>query len=60
MVGNVVHVDEGVRRARAMGPRSWGSRARAGSIEVDYQTGLQQLVLRVFIQVRDVVMIGLI
>ena len=30
----------------------WGSRTRAGSIEVDYQTGLQQLVTRVFIQVR--------
>ena len=29
----------------------WGSRARAGSIEVDYQTELQQLVTRVFIQV---------
>ena len=29
----------------------WGSRSRAGSIEVDYQTGLQQLVTRVFIQV---------
>ena len=30
----------------------WGSRTRAGSIEVDYQTGLQHLVTRVFIQVR--------
>ena len=30
----------------------WGSRTRAGSIKVDYQTGLQQLVTRVFIQVR--------
>ena len=30
----------------------WGSRTRAGSIEVDYQTELQQLVTRVFIQVR--------
>ena len=38
----------------------WGSRTRAGSIEVDYQTGLQQLVLSVFIQVRGVVKIGLI
>ena len=38
----------------------WGSRARAGSIEVDYQTELQQLVLSVFIQVRGVVMIGMI
>ena len=36
----------------------WGSRTRAGSIEVDYQTGLQQLVLSVFIQVWGVVMIG--
>ena len=31
-----------------------------GSIEVDYQTELQQLVTRVFIQVRGVVRIGLI
>ena len=38
----------------------WGSRARAGSIEVDYQTELQQLVLSVFIQVWGVVMIGMI
>ena len=38
----------------------WGSRTRVGSIEVDYQTGLQQLVTRVFIQVRGVVMIGMI
>ena len=30
----------------------WGSRTRAGSIEVDYQTELQHLVTRVFIQVR--------
>ena len=30
----------------------WGSRTRVGSIEVDYQTELQQLVTRVFIQVR--------
>ena len=30
----------------------WKSRTRAGSIEVDYQTELQQLVTRVFIQVR--------
>ena len=30
----------------------WGSRTRAGSIKVDYQTELQQLVTRVFIQVR--------
>ena len=36
----------------------WGSRTRVGSIEVDYQTGLQQLVLSVFIQVWGVVMIG--
>ena len=60
MVGNVAHVNEGVRCTRATGPRSWGSRARAGSIEVDYQTELQQLVLSVFIQVRGVVMIGMI
>ena len=60
VVGNVAHNDEGVRCARATGPRSWGSRARAGSIEVDYQTELQQLVLRVFIQVQGVVMIRLI
>ena len=38
----------------------WGSRTRVGSIEVDYQTGLQQLVTRVFIQVQGVVRIGLI
>ena len=38
----------------------WGSRTRAGSIEVDYQTELQQLVLSVFIHVRGVVRIGLI
>ena len=38
----------------------WGSRIRAGSIEVDYQTELQHLVLSVFIQVRGVVMIGMI
>ena len=38
----------------------WGSRTRAGSIEVDYQTELQQLVLSVFIQVRGVVRIGMI
>ena len=30
----------------------WGSRTRVGSIEVDYQTEPQQLVTRVFIQVR--------
>ena len=30
----------------------WGSRTRAGSIKVDYQTELQRLVTRVFIQVR--------
>ena len=30
----------------------WGSRTRTGSIKVDYQTELQQLVTRVFIQVR--------
>ena len=51
MVVNVAHVDKGVRHARATGPRSWGSRARAGSTEVDYQTELQHLVTRVFIQV---------
>ena len=60
MVGNVVHIDKGVRHVRATRPRSWGSRTRAGSIKVDYQTGLQQLVLRVFIQVWGVVMIGMI
>ena len=60
MVGNVAHIDEGVRCTRATGPRSWGNRARAGSIKVDYQTELQQLVLRVFIQVQGVVRIGLI
>ena len=60
MVGNVAHIDKGVKRARAMRPRSWGSRTRAGSIKVDYQTELQQLVLRVFIQVWGVVMIGVI
>ena len=38
----------------------WGSRTRVGSIKVDYQTGLQQLVLSVFIQVQGVVKIGLI
>ena len=38
----------------------WGSRTRAGSIKVDYQTELQQLVLSVFIQVRGVVRIGMI
>ena len=38
----------------------WGSRTRAGSIKVDYQTELQQLVLSVFIQVRGVVIIGVI
>ena len=38
----------------------WGSRTRAGSIEVDYQTELQQLVLSVFIQVQGVVMIEMI
>ena len=38
-----------------------GSRTRAGSIEVDYQTGLQQLVLSVFtIQVQGVVTIRMI
>ena len=30
----------------------WESRTRAGSIKVDYQTELQHLVTRVFIQVR--------
>ena len=38
----------------------WGSRTRVGSIKVDYQTELQQLVLSVFIQVWGVVMIGMI
>ena len=38
----------------------WGSRTRAGSIKVDYQTELQHLVLSVFIQVWGVVMIGMI
>ena len=38
----------------------WGSRNRVGSIEVDYQTELQQLVLSVFIQVWGVVMIRMI
>ena len=38
----------------------WGSRTRAGSIEVDYQTELQQLVLSVFIQVQGVVRIEMI
>ena len=38
----------------------WGSRTRVGSIKVDYQTELQQLVLSVFIQVQGVVMIGII
>ena len=37
----------------------WGSRTRAGSIEVDYQTELKHLVLSVFIQVWGVVMIGI-
>ena len=37
-----------------------GSRTRVGSIEVDYQTELQHLVLSVFIQVQGVVRIGLI
>ena len=35
----------------------WGSRTRVGSIKVDYQTELQQLVTRVFIQVWGVVRI---
>ena len=38
----------------------WESRTRVGSIEVDYQTELQQLVTRVFIQVQSVVRIGVI
>ena len=38
----------------------WGSRTRAGSIKVDYQPELQQLVTRVFIQVRGVIRIMLI
>ena len=33
---DVVHIDKGVRHVRATRPRSWGSRTRAGSIEVDY------------------------
>ena len=37
-----------------------GSRTRAGSIKVDYQTELQRLVLSVFIQVQGVVMIRMI
>ena len=61
MVGNVAHIDEGVRCARAMGPwLTGGAETRAGSIEVDYQTELQHLVLSVLIQVRGVVMIGMI
>ena len=39
----------------------WGAELLgAGSIKVDYQTELQQLGLSVFIQVRGVVMIGMI
>ena len=45
---------------RATGPVHWESRTRAGSIEVDYQTGLQQLVTRGFIQVWGVVRIRVI
>ena len=60
VVENIVHVNEGVRHVRAMGPGSWESRTRVGSIEVDYQTELQQLVTRVFIQVRGVIRIRLI
>ena len=53
MVEDVAHVDEGVRRAMAMRPwLTGGAETRVGSIKVDYQTALQQLVLRVFIQVR--------
>ena len=52
MVGNVVHVDEGVRCARTTRPwLTGGAELGAGSIEVDYQTELQHLVTRVFIQV---------
>ena len=53
MVEDVAHVDEGVRRAMTMRPwLTGGAETRVGSIKVDYQTALQQLVLRVFIQVR--------
>ena len=38
----------------------WGSRTRVGSNKVDYQTELQQLVTKVFIQVWGVVRIRLI
>ena len=38
----------------------WESRTRAGSIKVDYQTELQQLVTRVFIEVWGVARIRLI
>ena len=61
VVGDIAHVDEGVKRARATRPwLTGGAETRAGSIEVDYQTELQHLVLSVFIQVRGVVRIGLI
>ena len=53
-----MHADKGVRRVRATRP--WligGAKLRVGGIEVDYQTELQQLVLSVYIQVWDVVMI---
>ena len=53
MVEDVAHIDEGVRHA--MATRPWltgGAETRVGSIEVDYQTELQQLVTRVFIQVQ--------
>ena len=61
MVEDIAHIDKGVRCA--MATRLWltgGAETRAGSIEVDYQTELQQLVLSVFIQVWGVVMIGMI
>ena len=61
MVEDVAHIDKGVRRMMAMRPwLTGGAETRAGSIEVDYQTELQQLVLSVFIQVRGVVMIRMI
>ena len=50
MVENVAHIDEGVRHVGATRP--WlteGAEPGQGSIKVDYQTELQQLVLSVFI-----------
>ena len=53
MVKDIAHANEGVRCVRAMRLGfTGGSRTSMGSIEVDYQTELQQLVTRVFIQVR--------